>query len=99
MRACSPPNGLWATCWSPRANPTKQFLTFFPPLNSCRLTLTRTRSCVWRCWANAGRFGEAISCAEKARSLALAAGQTEIVQKNQELLELYRAGRPYHETE
>jgi tetratricopeptide (TPR) repeat protein len=50
-------------------------------------------------YAEAGRFQEAASSAEKARSLALAAGQKDIAQKNQELLELYRAGRAYHETE
>ena len=50
-------------------------------------------------YAEAGRFQEAASSAEKARSLALAAGQKDIAQKNQELLELYRAGHAYHETE
>jgi protein O-mannosyl-transferase len=48
-------------------------------------------------YAEAGRFPEAVSSAEKARALAIAAGQQAIVQKNQELLTLYRAGRPYHE--
>jgi protein O-mannosyl-transferase len=48
-------------------------------------------------YAEAGRFSEAVSSAEKARTLALAAGQKEIVQRNTGLLELYRAGRPYHE--
>jgi protein O-mannosyl-transferase len=50
-------------------------------------------------YAEAGRFPEAVSAAEKARVLALAAGQKDIAQKNQELLELYRAGRAYHEPE
>jgi tetratricopeptide (TPR) repeat protein len=50
-------------------------------------------------YAEAGRFPEAVSAAEKARSVALAAGQKEIAQKNQELLELYRTGHAYHETE
>ena len=50
-------------------------------------------------YAEAGRFPEAVSSAEKARSLALVAGQKDIAQKNQELLELYRTGRAYHETE
>ena len=35
-------------------------------------------------YAEAGRFPEAVSAAEKARSLALAAGQKEIAQKNHE---------------
>ncbi len=50
-------------------------------------------------YAEAGRFPEAVSAAEKARSLALAAGQEAIAQRNQELLELYRAGQAYHEKE
>ncbi len=50
-------------------------------------------------YAEAGRFPEAVSTAEKARALALAAGLPEVAQRNQELLELYRAGRPYHETQ
>ena len=50
-------------------------------------------------YAEAGRFPEAVSAAGKARALALAAGQKEIAQRNQELLELYQAGHAYHEKE
>ncbi len=50
-------------------------------------------------YAEAGRFPEAVSTAEKARTLALAAGLQDVARKNQELLELYRANRAYHETE
>jgi len=50
-------------------------------------------------YAEAGRFPEAVSSAEMARALALAAGQKAIAQRNEELLELYRAGRAYHEPE
>ena len=50
-------------------------------------------------YAEAGRFSQAITTAEQARTLALAAGQTAIAQKNEELLALYRAGKPYHEHE
>ena len=48
-------------------------------------------------YAEAGRFDEAIAAAEKARALALATGQNEVVEKNQQLAELFRARRPYHE--
>jgi Flp pilus assembly protein TadD len=47
--------------------------------------------------AEAGRFDDAIAMAEKACTLASEAGEQPLVQKNQELLELYRAHRPYHE--
>src|ERR1035441_6106299 len=50
-------------------------------------------------YAEAGRFQDAVNSAEKAHSLALAAGQKELAQKNQELLELYRAGHAYHEAQ
>jgi tetratricopeptide (TPR) repeat protein len=50
-------------------------------------------------YAEAGRFGDAVTTAEKARELALAAGQKETADRNGELLELYRAGRAYHEAE
>ena len=50
-------------------------------------------------YAEAGRFAEAVNFAEKARTLALAAGQKEVAQKNRELLKLYQTGRAYHETE
>jgi tetratricopeptide (TPR) repeat protein len=48
--------------------------------------------------AEAGHFPEAISTAETAIKLATATGNTRIAAMNQQLLLLYRAGRPYHET-
>jgi Tfp pilus assembly protein PilF len=48
-------------------------------------------------YAEAGRFKEAAETAEKARQLALSAGETKVAAKNEELLLLYRDGRAYHE--
>ena len=48
-------------------------------------------------YAEAGRFPEAVTMAEKAEQLATTAGLTAIAAKNRQLLELYRAGKPYHE--
>jgi tetratricopeptide (TPR) repeat protein len=48
-------------------------------------------------YAEAGRFAEAVATAEKARDVATAAGNTRFAEINQQLLALYRAGRPYHE--
>jgi protein O-mannosyl-transferase len=48
-------------------------------------------------YAEAGRFDEAVATAQKACALATASGQTELLQRNQELLELYRARQPYRE--
>jgi len=48
-------------------------------------------------YAEAGQFKEATSTAEKARDLAHAAEMEELARKNEQLLELYRAGKPFHE--
>jgi tetratricopeptide (TPR) repeat protein len=47
-------------------------------------------------YAEAGRFPEAVTTAEKAEQLAASAGLTVVAAKNRQLLELYRAGKPYH---
>jgi tetratricopeptide (TPR) repeat protein len=49
-------------------------------------------------YAEAGRFSEAVAAAEKAEQLATAAGLTAVAAKNRQLLELYRADKPYHES-
>lgn len=48
-------------------------------------------------YAEAGRFPEAIATAEKAIHLATEAGNMQFAAANQQLLFLYRAGKPYHE--
>jgi tetratricopeptide (TPR) repeat protein len=48
-------------------------------------------------YAEAGRFDDAIATAEKAIALAEKNHEPELLQKNRELLELYRAHKPYHE--
>ena len=49
-------------------------------------------------YAEAGRYDDAVARAEKACSLATAAGERELLERNQKLLTLYRAHQPYHET-
>jgi protein O-mannosyl-transferase len=49
-------------------------------------------------YAEAGRFDEAIAAAQKARELALAGGKNEMAARNLELLQLFRAHRPFHES-
>jgi protein O-mannosyl-transferase len=49
-------------------------------------------------FAEAGRFDEAVTTAQQAVDLATAAGDVAFAQVNRQLLQLYRAGRPYHET-
>ena len=49
-------------------------------------------------YAEAGRYPEALSAAEKAEQLAAKAGNKNLAEKNRQLLELYRAGKPYRES-
>jgi tetratricopeptide (TPR) repeat protein len=48
-------------------------------------------------YAEAGRFDDAMAMAQKACALAEKSGEPELLKRNQELLELYRAHQPYHE--
>ena len=47
--------------------------------------------------AEAGRFPEAVEAAQKACALASGEGDRTLLTRNQELLNLYRTGKPYHE--
>ncbi len=48
-------------------------------------------------YAESGRFPEAVATAEQAEQLATTNRLTKLAEKNRQLLELYRAGKPYHE--
>jgi Flp pilus assembly protein TadD len=48
-------------------------------------------------YADAGDFSNAVSTAETAIKLATDAGNTQFAEQNQQLLQLYRAGKPYRE--
>jgi hypothetical protein len=48
-------------------------------------------------YAEAGRFADAVATAEKACALAAQAGDDVLLSRNQQLLQLYRNGKPYHE--
>jgi len=48
-------------------------------------------------YAEAGRFPDAAVTAEKAEQLATAAGAQKLAERDRQLLELYRTGKPYHE--
>jgi Flp pilus assembly protein TadD len=49
-------------------------------------------------YAECGRFPEAVATAEKAEQLATAGGLAAAAEKDRQLLEFYRAGKPYHES-
>ncbi len=48
-------------------------------------------------YAEACRFPEAVSTAEKAEQLATSGGSAKLAESIRQLLDLYRAGKPYHE--
>jgi tetratricopeptide (TPR) repeat protein len=48
-------------------------------------------------YAESGRFPEAVATAEKAEQLATTDGLKKLAGNNRQLLELYRAGKPYRE--
>jgi tetratricopeptide (TPR) repeat protein len=50
-------------------------------------------------YSEAGRFPEATALAEKAVALATATGDEKMAAKNREMIELYRAGKPFHESQ
>jgi tetratricopeptide (TPR) repeat protein len=67
---------------------------------ACELTEFRNPSFLGTlaaAYAEAGRFEDAIRAAEKAIDLARIAGNQKLAEKNQQLLEMYRAGKPFHE--
>lgn len=67
---------------------------------ACRKTHYQTTMMVGTlaaAYAEAGRFDEAISTAQKAISLATVAGNQDLMNKNQRLLSLYQAHQAYHE--
>jgi hypothetical protein len=67
---------------------------------ACRLTDYRRTLFIGTlaaAYAEAGRMNDAIATAEKAIEVANRWGETALAQRNQELLALYRAGKPFHE--
>jgi spermidine synthase len=67
---------------------------------ACRLSGfkdARTVGTLAAAYAEAGRFGDAVSTAQKAVDLATASGNVQFAGINGQLLGLYRAGKPYHE--
>ena len=67
---------------------------------ACQLTQFRRTILVGTlaaAYAEAGRFSEAVATVQKACELAAMFNEEALLARNRELLELYRAGQPYHE--
>ena len=89
---------LLATCPDARIRDGVQAVKYAG--HACELThygVTPFVSTLAAACAEAGRFDEAIAVAQKACALATAAGERNLLEKNQQLLVLYRARQPYHE--
>jgi Flp pilus assembly protein TadD len=97
-RVCNNLAWLLATTSRPELRDGKEAVRLAE--HACRLAgnkdpfLTGTLAAAF---AEAGRFPEAVTTAQNAIALATAAGETQLAARNRELLELYRAGKPFHE--
>jgi len=66
---------------------------------ACRLTSYKEATplgTLAAAYAEAGRFADAATAAQKAIALAMATGNAQFASINQQLLKLYQAGKPYH---
>lgn len=48
-------------------------------------------------YAEAGRFADAVATADQARTLALERGESDLVARNEPLVNLYKSGHPFHQ--
>lgn len=89
---------LLATC--PRAELRKGRQAVELAERACKLTNSkeaRFLGTLDAAYAEAGRFPEAITTAEQAKGLALAAGDQTIAELADQRLKLYRSGLPFHQ--
>ena len=93
-------NAAWLFATSPKAEIRDGQLAVDLAEGACEMTHYQETFVVGTlaaAYAEAGRFEEAISTAQKACALASARGEPELLERNQELLELYRAHKPFHQ--
>jgi 4-amino-4-deoxy-L-arabinose transferase-like glycosyltransferase len=94
-------NQAWTYATSPEAEVRNSRLAVALAERACELTHYQKTIYVGTlaaAYAEAGRFDDAMATAEKACALAEKSGELNLLQRNQELLALYRQHRPYHET-
>ena len=73
--------------------------TFLGPLQGMTaFAVTTAIGTLAAAYAEAGRFADAVKAAQEAQTKAASAGQTEIAARNEELLKLYQAQKPYRVT-
>jgi tetratricopeptide (TPR) repeat protein len=94
-------NFAWSLATNPEANERNGTIAVILAEGACRKTHYQATVMVGTlaaAYAEAGRFEEAISTAQKACALASQSGDQELLKRNQELLALYLKHQPYHET-
>ncbi len=90
---------LLATCPDPKFRNGAEAVRLAE--RACAVTHYQKTACIGTlaaAYAEAGQYADAIKTAERAIASATALGEKNLLDKNRQLLELYRAGHPYHET-
>jgi tetratricopeptide (TPR) repeat protein len=90
----------WLLATSPNAHIRDGVQAIKYAERACELThyhVTILVSTLAAAYAEAGRFDDAMATAQKACALAEESGKQDLLEKNQKLLELYRAHQPYRE--
>jgi tetratricopeptide (TPR) repeat protein len=93
-------NFAWSLATNPEASNRNGAIAIILAEGACRKTryqITAMVGTLAAAYAEAGRFDDAISTAQKAITLARQNGESDLLQKNQELLVLYLKHQPYHE--
>jgi peptidoglycan/LPS O-acetylase OafA/YrhL len=95
-------NLAWSLATSPDAAKRNGALAVKLAEDACQRTQYRETIMVGTlaaAYAEAGRFDDAISAAQKACELAAKNGETNLLQKNRELLSLYQNHQPYRDSQ
>jgi hypothetical protein len=93
-------NRAWTLATSPESTHRDGLLAVKLAEDACRQTRFENPQMIGTlaaAYAEAGRFDEAISAAQKACALASQSGDEQLVQRNQQLLSMYHKHQAYHE--
>ena len=94
-------NFSWLLATDPDATLRNGGLAVQHATRACELTQWKQPVCMGTlaaAFAEAGQFDQAIATGLKAVQAATAVGQSVLARRNEELLALYRAGKPFHES-
>jgi tetratricopeptide (TPR) repeat protein len=95
-------NFAWSLATNPEANKRNGTVAVILAEGACRRThyqVTTMVGTLAAAYAEAGQFEDAISTAQEAITFARQNGESDLLQKNQELLALYLNHQPYHESQ